>query len=171
MDKQTAKQTLDTLMASIAEATKKAEELKAIINTPDVPEVYQGFLLSPKQEDDATHWGIYGDGTAQDRVSLSQERRESGLVFASKDNAINYCKMLRLRHKARVAMSIAWNGKLPNFTTDTQHKYAVIIRSGRVRVEQYMETFFPICFPTRSSADAFVASMKESELILLITSM
>jgi hypothetical protein len=169
MDKQTAKQTLDTLMASIAEATKKAEELKAIINKPDTPDVYQGFILSPK-EDHGSYWGIYGDGTAQDFVTLSEARRSSGLIFASKDNAINYCKMLHLRHKARVAMSIAWNGKLPNFNDGTQ-KYAVIIRSGRVRVEQYMETFFPITFPDRRSADAFVASMKESELILLITSM
>jgi hypothetical protein len=170
MDKQTAKQTLDTLMASIAEATKKAEELKAIINKPDVPEVYQGFILNPKQEDDMTHWGIYGDGTIQDRVQLTAARRESGLIFASKDTAIDYCKVLRLRHKARVAMSIAWEGKLPDFTNGTE-KFCIIYRSGAIRIDRYMETFFPICFPTRSSAVDFVASMKESELLLLLTSM
>jgi hypothetical protein len=170
MDKQTAKQTLDTLMASIAEATKKAEELKAIINKPDVPEVYQGFILTPKPEDDLKHWGIYGDGTIQSSVSLSEARRASGLIFASKDHAINYCKMLQLRHKARVAMSIAWEGKSPDFSNPVD-TFCIIYRSGYIKIDRYKETFFPICFPNRSSAEAFVASMKESELVLLLTSM
>lgn len=178
MDKQTAKQTLEQLQKSIADAQRQAKELQAIIDKPDVAQFYQGRVVTLDISGDAYTLNTSLEATScilRKPVTLSSngERILHGLMFKTEEAAYQYLDFLKVRQKARVAMANAWGNDKPTWAPNTPLKYCITFNGddGRCKIDTFNYTYQPIHFPTKETAAHFLASLSLKEAELLIKGM
>lgn len=159
MNKQEAVKQLEALQAEV-------EKLKAIIERPDEPHVFQGRYL--REGLGIGHWWLNPIAChIYDRTS-SDNSSEFGLCFATEEDVRQHKEHLRLMQEARVAMAKSWGDVKVDWTNGAQYKYAVVLREGKPVAEHYNTFYSPIHFRTVEDRKKFFNRYSEEQLKLMI---
>lgn len=159
MNKQEAIQQLQALQAEV-------EKLKAIIEKPDEPHVFQGRYL--REGLGISHWWLNVSGEHTYIKQTSDKTSELGLCFATEEDVKQYREHLRLMQEARVAMAKSWGDVKPDWTNVNQNKYVIDMYYGKITTEIYTFRCSPIHFRTIYDREQFFNRYSEEQLRLMI---
>ena len=159
MNKQEAVKQLEALQAEV-------EKLKAIIEKPDEPHVFQGRYL--REGLGISHWWLNTNGEHTYIKQTSDKTSELGLCFATVEDVKQYREHLRLMQEARVAMAKSWGDVKVDWANDYQKKYIIKMFAGKVTKETYTQTYYPIHFRTAEDREQFFSRHSDDELKLMI---
>lgn len=159
MNKQEAMKQLEALQAEV-------EKLKAIIEKPDEPHVFQGRYL--REGLGVGHWWFNIMGEYKYMKQPSDKTSELGLCFATEEDIKQHKEHLRLMQEARVAMAKSWGDVKVNWANEHQKKHIIKMFAGKPTTETYTQSYYPIHFRTAEDREQFFNRYSEDELKLMI---
>jgi hypothetical protein len=170
MDKTTAQATLNYLQESIAAATEQVKELKAIIDAPDTPNVFQGTFVDFESARVVQRHTIYSDGEIDTTASHCQDRFDMGRMFPTEEAAQARVDYEKVRQLARIAMAKDW-GNEPVTLDGDKERYCIVLEHGKPKIVSFLYTWYPIAFRTKLAARTFLSSISTEQLTLLLKGM
>lgn len=159
MNKQEAMKQLEALQAEV-------EKLKAIIEKPDEPHVFQGRYLREGLGD--KHWWLVANGEYRCDRDPSDESSKFGLCFATEEDVKQHREHLRLMQEVRVAMAKSWGDVKVDWTNEYQKKHAIKMLDGKPTTAIHAQCYHPIHFRTAEDREQFFNRYSEEQLKLMI---
>lgn len=164
MDKQSALKELQALKA-------RADALEAIINAPEVPQVFQGVYLRENQTHVPQFYVSISCNVSR-CTGVSTNDAKYGIAFHTSADCKKYLSYLELVQKARVAMAKAWAGKpKPVWRDRAVTKYCLQFYNNKLVIDGFCKTYAQFHFPSHETAAAFIETLSPEEGILLMKGM